>query len=162
MENRLEALRNEMECKAYPFGTLGDYKYADIISFHDGKWIFSKHKNRTTWETQGGHIEKGETPIETAKRELFEESGAVDFDIEPLCDYWISGKLNGVEITGNGQIFLANVRTLTDIPGYSEMEKIQLFDTPPPNLTYPDYSREIFPLAVQKKKELPHSGGNEV
>ena len=23
-----------------------------------------------------------------AKRELYEESGAVDFEIEPLCDYW--------------------------------------------------------------------------
>jgi 8-oxo-dGTP diphosphatase len=151
-----------MDCKAYPLGTLGDYKYADIISFHDDKWIFSKHKNRTTWETQGGHIEKDETPLETAKRELFEESGAVNFDIEPLCDYWISGKLNGVEITGHGQVFLANVRTLTVIPAHSEMEKICLFDTPPTNLTYPDYSRTIFPLAVQKKKELPHSGGNEV
>jgi 8-oxo-dGTP pyrophosphatase MutT (NUDIX family) len=143
-----------MECKAYPFGTLGDYKYADIISFHNSKWIFSKHKKRTTWETQGGHIEKGETPFEAAKRELFEESGAVDFDIEPLCDYWISGKLNGVEIAGHGQVFLANIRTFTDIPSQSEMERICLFDSPPSNLTYPDYSREIFPLAIQKKKSL--------
>jgi 8-oxo-dGTP pyrophosphatase MutT (NUDIX family) len=34
------------------------------------------------------------------------------------------------------------------------MEKIYLFDSPPSNLTYPDYSREIFPLAIQKKENL--------
>jgi 8-oxo-dGTP diphosphatase len=147
-----------MECKTYPFGTLGEYIWADIISFHNGKWIFSKHKKRTTWETQGGHIEKGETPLEAAKRELFEESGVVDFDIEPLCDYWAGGILNGVYITGHGQAFLANVRTFTDIPSQSEMEKICLFDSPPSNLTYPHYSREIFPLAIQKKESL--AGGN--
>ena len=141
----------ELACKTYPFGTLGDYKYANIISFHNGKWIFSKHKKRTTWESPGGHIEKGETPLDAAKRELFEESGAVDFDIEPLCDCWIGGILDGVDITGNGQVFLANVRVLTDIPRDSEMEKICLFDSPPTNLTYPHYLREIFPLAIQKK-----------
>jgi len=140
-----------MEFKTYPFGTLVDYIWADIISFHNGKWIFSKHKKRTTWETQGGHIEKGETPLEAAKRELFEEAGAVDFDIEPLCDYWASGIINGVEVTGQGQVFLANVRTLTDIPSQSEMEKICLFDSPPSNLTYPHYSDEVFPLAIQKR-----------
>ena len=140
-----------MECKSYPFNTLGDYKYADICSFYEGKWIFSKHKERTTWETQGGHIEKGETPLEAAKRELFEESGAVDFDIEPLCDYWIYAKVNGVELTGNGQVYFANVRTLADIPAGSEMEKICLFDSPPNETTYPEYAIEIFPLAMQKK-----------
>ena len=139
-----------MECKAYPFNTLGEYKYAAIISFHNGKWVFSKPKERTTWETQGGHIGKGETPLEAAKRELFEEAGAVDFDIEPLCDYGASGTFGGVDMTANGQVFLANIRAFTDIPGYSEMEKICLLDTPPSNLTYPEYSREILPFAVEK------------
>ena len=48
----------------------------------------SKHKKRDTWETQGGHIEDGETPLEGARRELFEESGIKDADIYPICDYW--------------------------------------------------------------------------
>ena len=154
MENKVETVPFVMECKTYPFGTIGDYVYADIISFCNGKWIFSKHKQRTTWEPQGGHIEKGETPLEAAKRELFEESGAVDFDIEPLCDYWVRGTIDGVDKTGTGQVFIANVRTLTELPDYSEMEKICLFDFPPANLTYPHYLHEIFPLAMQKKKQL--------
>ena len=71
-----------MECTVYQFNTLENYKYADVIAFYEGKWLLSKHKERTSWETQGGHIEQGETPLEAAKRELFEESGAIDFYIE--------------------------------------------------------------------------------
>jgi len=37
-----------MEIKAHPFNSLGEYIYADIISFYNGQWIFSKHKERTT------------------------------------------------------------------------------------------------------------------
>jgi 8-oxo-dGTP diphosphatase len=143
-----------MEIKAHPFNTLGDYIYADIISFHKGQWIFSKHKNRITWETQGGHIEEGETPLEAAKRELYEEAGAVDYDIEPLCDYWVYVELEGKVLTGNGQVYFANVHTLTDIPCGSEMEKICLFDSPPDELTYPAYYTEVFPLALEKMKKL--------
>lgn len=166
MESRFEKLNLEndelinelsctsMECKSYPFNTLGDYKYADIIAINDGKWIFCKQKERTTWESPGGHIESSETPLEAAKRELYEETGAIDFDIEPLCDYWVCREINGVEIVEHGQVYFANVHTLTDIPSQWEMEKICLFDSLPHNLTYPDYMNEIFPLAIQKKESF--------
>ena len=143
-----------MEIKAHPFNTLGEYIYADIISFYKGQWIFSKHKKRTTWETQGGHIEEGETPLEAAKRELFEEAGAVDFNIEPLCDYWVYAELEGKVLTGNGQVYFANVYSLTDLPSESEMEMICLFDAPPKELTYPAYYTEIFPLALKMLNSL--------
>jgi len=141
-----------MECKTYPFNTLCDYIYADIVSLHKGKWVFSKHKERTTWETQGGHIEKGETPLEAAKRELFEEAGAVDFDIEPLCDYSVSGTFNGRDITGNGQAYFAVVHSLSDIPAESVMERVCLFDSLPDELTYPTVMRDLFPIAIAKKQ----------
>lgn len=143
-----------MECKSYPFNTLGNYTFADIIAFYDGKWLLSKHKDRTTWETQGGHIEKGETPLEAAKRELYEESGVIDFDIEPLCDYHVSGNLNGVDIQGNSQVFFAKIHSLGEIPQQSEMEKTSLFDSLPDNLTYLEIANEILPEILKKLQEI--------
>lgn len=54
-------------------------KFAVIISKTDGKWVFCKHKERDTYEVPGGHREIGENVLETAKRELKEETGAIDF-----------------------------------------------------------------------------------
>ena len=45
-------------------------KFAVIISKTNGKWVFCKHKERDTLEVPGGHREKGETILETARREL--------------------------------------------------------------------------------------------
>lgn len=73
-----EVIRKELQCRIYPLGYLERYKYTVICTSYQGKWILSKHKKRNTWETQGGHIEGGETPLECAKRELFEESGIKD------------------------------------------------------------------------------------
>lgn len=36
-------------------------KFAVICATYQGKWIYSKHKQRTTWETPGGHREIGES-----------------------------------------------------------------------------------------------------
>ena len=77
-----------MISKTYELGTLKHYKYVVVLSEYNEKILLSRHKERKTWETQGGHIENGETPLEAAERELFEESGAVDFEIIPFYDYW--------------------------------------------------------------------------
>ena len=45
-----------------------------VLSRYRGKILLSRHKDRDTWETQGGHIEPGETPLEAARRELRQES----------------------------------------------------------------------------------------
>ena len=52
-------------------------KFAVIISKANGKWVFCKHKERETYEVPGGHREPNETIFETAKRELYEETGAI-------------------------------------------------------------------------------------
>ena len=52
-------------------------KFAVIISQSNGKWVICKHKERDTYEAPGGHREAGEDILETAKRELQEETGAI-------------------------------------------------------------------------------------
>lgn len=138
-----------MVCKAYPFGSLKQYKYALILSEYQGKFLLSRHKERTTWETQGGHIEPGETPLEAAKRELFEESGAVDFELMPLCDCR-AGDLN-TDHWDNGIVYRAVIRKLSPLPE-SEMAEVQQFDTFPKNLTYPEIVSLLF-NALRKETE---------
>ena len=52
------------------------FKFAVIVAVHNGKWVFCKHRNRSTYECPGGHREPSEAILETAKRELWEETGA--------------------------------------------------------------------------------------
>ena len=67
-------------------------RFAVVIAKHDGKWVFCKHKERETLEFPGGHRETGEAIAETAERELMEETGAVKFEIRPICVYSVTGK----------------------------------------------------------------------
>lgn len=48
-------------CKTYPFGSQPNLKYVVILSEYEGKLLLSRHKDRQTFETQGGHIEPNET-----------------------------------------------------------------------------------------------------
>lgn len=110
-------------------------KYAVIAARHNGKWIFCRHENRTVWEIPGGHRESGEKIKETAKRELFEETGAVDFDIDLVCIYG----------TGEyGALFFAEVRKLGDIPENSEIAEICFSEKLPESLTYPAIQPKLF------------------
>lgn len=135
-----------MTSKTYLIGTLKQYKYVVTLSEYDGKILLSRHKKRTTWETQGGHIEPGETPLEAAKRELYEESGAVDFDMVPLCDYWAGDEHGGA----NGMVFHAVIHQLGPMPD-SEMAEVKSFDSLPENLSYP----AITPVLFQYLSENP-------
>lgn len=142
-----------MEFIIYPFNTLDNYFCVDIMALYKGKWIFCKHKKRDTWENPGGHIDEGETPLEAAKRELYEETGAIHFDIEPLCDYYIDGEVDGRYFKGNVQVYFAIVHTLGELPSGSEMEFIDFFDSFPDELKFP-MSRDFFPMALEKKQRI--------
>lgn len=138
-----------MVSKTYNLGSLNTYKYVVILSEYNGSILLSRHKDRTTWETQGGHIESGETPLEAAKRELFEESGAVDFDIQPLCDYraWNEETGHGA----NGVVFWAIIKRIGDLPE-SEMAEVRTFDSLPAELTYPSITPVLFEYLDNQSK----------
>ena len=138
-----EKIRKELKCKVFPLDSLGTYKYVVICSFYDGRWILSKHRDRDTWETQGGHIEEGDkvTTIDTC---AFEESGITDADIYPVCDYLGYNQFS----SANGMVFLAIVNSLGEMPK-SEMKEIKAFDILPENLTYPDTSPVLYGEAAK-------------
>lgn len=109
-------------------------KFAVIIAKTDGRWIFCKHKERDTYEVPGGHREVGENIIDTAKRELREETGAIDFDIKPVCIYSVKGKTRVNDETF-GMLFVADVFSFEEI--HSEIEKIIICENLVDDWTYP-------------------------
>ena len=113
-------------------------KFAVIIAKTNGKWVFCKHRERDTYEVPGGHRENGETILETAKRELREETGAVDFNIKPICVYSVKGKTRASENIDEetfGMLYYADIFSFEEL--HSEIEKIVITDAPMENWTYP-------------------------
>ena len=75
--------------KVHFYETVADekLKFAVIAARYRSKWVFCKHKERNTYEIPGGHRECGETIDDAARRELYEETGATDFELTKVCVY---------------------------------------------------------------------------
>jgi len=113
-------------------------KFAVIIAKTEGKWVFCRHRERETYEVPGGHREPEETIVETAKRELMEETGAVLFDIKLICAYSVKGKTRVNESENDesfGMLFYADIYSFEEL--HSEMEEILITDSLVENWTYP-------------------------
>ncbi len=144
-----QSVRPPLTGTVHPLGSFPTYKYVVVCTLLDGNVVLSRHKNRQTWETQGGHIEPHETPLDAARRELYEESGIRDAELIPLCDYCgYRGKRFAY-----GVFFLAKASSLDPLPA-SEMAEVRLFDTlpPPAKLTYPLMTPFLFEEAQKLTK----------
>ena len=124
-------------------------KFAVIVSRYQGKWVFCKHKKRNTWEVPGGHREEKETVLETAQRELYEETGATVFELIPVCVYSCDGS-EGALIVGAksyGMLYFAEIAEMEE-ELHSEIERVFLFEQLPERSlwTYP----EIQPKLVEE------------
>jgi 8-oxo-dGTP pyrophosphatase MutT (NUDIX family) len=75
----------------------------------------------------GGHREQGEDILETAKRELYEETGAINFEINPICIYSVTAPDNFDGKETFGKLFFAEIHTFEkDL--HSEIEKIAIMN----------------------------------
>jgi len=114
-------------------------KFAVIIAKTNGKWVFCKHKKRNTYEIPGGHREPGENIFETARRELIEETGTIDFTLEPVCVYSVRETTHADETINTesfGMLFVSDIFSFEN-ELHSEIEKILITDTLVENWTYP-------------------------
>jgi 8-oxo-dGTP diphosphatase len=106
------------------------------------RWIFVKKKGSATWELPAGHKEVGESVLQAAKRELFEETGAKEYTMEVLTDYTLKTS-NSV---GVGRVFIAIVKSLGELPD-SEIEKCLISNEFPLPHTYPKLQNKILEFA---------------
>lgn len=119
-------------------------KFVVILSRTQGKWVFCKHKERTTYEIPGGHREAGETIRETAERELREETGAVEFDMKQVGVYSVKTE----ESETFGMLFVADIFSFEDI--HSEIESILITEDLVEQWTYPLIQPKLLEEALRR------------
>lgn len=127
-------------------------RFAVIVTKTNGHWVFCKHRERDTLEVPGGHREPGEDILAAAKRELYEETGAADFTIEPVCVYSVTASGDPGSETF-GMLFRAEVKAFEE-ELHSEIEKIVIRDELPDAWTYP----EIQPRLIEEVEKRQAAG----
>lgn len=133
------------EVKFYEAAEDGLLKFAVIVSRSGGKWVFCRHRERSTLEIPGGHREPGERVEETAARELREETGAKEFTLRPVCVYSV------VQDAGEsfGMLYYAEISSFE--PLHSEIEEIFLLEVPPEDgWTYPEIQPALLAEACRR------------
>ena len=111
-------------------------KFAVIIAKSADKWVFCKHQKRNTYEVPGGHREPGELIDDTAKRELYEETGATDYTLKRICVYSVTApeNFNGEETFG--MLYFSDILSFEN-ELHNEIEKIIITDRLVKDWTYP-------------------------
>ncbi|WP_054955572.1 NUDIX hydrolase [Paenibacillus dakarensis] len=104
-------------------------KFAVIIAKYNDQFIIIFNKKRNGWEIPGGNREEGESILYTASRELYEETGAVKFELTPFGIYEWKESL--------GMAFYAEVIKLSSLPNF-EIEEIKLIDELPEQMNFGD------------------------
>lgn len=130
------------EIKFFDLGSVDESLYTRVVvvSRYNGKWVYCRQKGKNTWEIPGGHIEPGEDWLTAAKREMYEETGAVEIKIEPICVFSISTY---------ALLCYAEITKFDKLPE-SEIEEVRFFDDEPENLTYVGTHSKMF----KKVKEI--------
>lgn len=122
-------------------------KFVILIAQYNDQFIVIRNKKRGGWEIPGGNRELGETLLFAATRELYEETGAIQFDLEPFGITTLNGN--------HGMVFFAEVHHMTDLPDY-EIEEIKFVDHLPEGLNF----GEMFNTAFTKWNEYSQKNTN--
>lgn len=127
-------------------------KYVVITARYNNKWVFVRNSKRGAYEIPGGHIEPGEDALTAAKRELYEETGALEFDIYPVSIYAVERET----ATSAGMLFFADIKKIGELPSF-EITEVMFSDVLPQTLSFPLIQPELHKF-VEKWLDENHKG----
>ena len=127
-------MKQEFEVAISPLNSFDHYTYVVCFCKYQGGWLYCRANTRTSFETAGGKIEDGETLLEAAKRELFEEAGATDFEIKAAFDYSVRRK--PTREFSHGCVFYVEIHELNGLFEF-EMDEVKVFETIPDEMRFP-------------------------
>ncbi|SDI75374.1 nucleoside triphosphatase YtkD [Ferrimonas sediminum] len=132
-------------------------KFVVIMARYRQQWLLVRHHQRDTLEIPGGKIDTGETPIEAARRELYEETGATDFTLTPMEIYRVC---DGNSAPSFGLLLTAEIRSLSAIPKGSEIAEVYPVTRRPQDsdMTWPAIQPRLFDHVTRRHQLLEQLG----
>ncbi len=118
-----------------------------VFPFYNSKFIMTYHIKRKGWEFPAGSREGGETPIECAVRETFEETGALISNIIAIGYYTVD--INNEK--RKTAIYSADVERFEPKPRWSETDLVKIFDELPENISYSD---DVYKIVLDHIRKL--------
>lgn len=141
-----------VEVKFFDQALDSDLTFAVIAARYEDRWLLCRHRDRQTWEMPGGHREPGESIYQTAQRELLEETGVAECQLEAVSAYGVYTE-DGQRTYGG--LFFAEVEELGRRPEGSEIAENRLMEgLPEHHMTHPD----IQPVLLQRVQQWLEEG----
>ncbi|MGC5770867.1 NUDIX domain-containing protein [Paenibacillus pabuli] len=109
-----------------------EIQFVIMVSQFQEKYVMVHNLKRGGWEFPGGNREAGESVLTAAGRELYEETGAMKFMLEPFGIYEMNGKF--------GMVYYADItefRAVSMEPN-SEIGAIKMVDILPEGMSFGD------------------------
>ena len=129
-----------MKISIFDLHQLKTYKNVVILVKYNDRWLFLQKKESSEWEIPFGEIEQHEKPIDAAKRHLREKTGALNFSIKPVFDFWTADDSS----QNNGMAFYAEIIELGKLSDEYQTEKTGQFKNLPACLKYPEITALLF------------------